>query len=555
MQLRTCVDPCGKFIVGRHRPRFVAANLRENDCVGPLGCFEDGTAVDNQANFPAHDVDEPGAGVIYEILNPFPFRGVTYIAEGWAAEKAKNPSAIRLAPPPELSFGATLEKWDGAQFLSREKKKLMFESLPAPLQLAVAQTSTDALDLICLADISCEFIFDAATGRPSGLRYAKDARGRIRPVIRDNALYEVIANNPALPDDYKQVMVLIPGVQGNSEIVGEWSDLAEGGQTHVFEYLRRNSYIPWGHYAANMAHDAVRYRVGELSETDMHALRHLYYQRTFVRLARSLEIPVDCHRRGLSPEALENLRREILIALKNSQKREMLLFNRSLWGWNFGFDYAPTRYRLHASHQQIHQQYAMVPKGVESLASAGTMAGGGENGNAAAMISSYACGDLIADFVRRYRQETGKDFFDTYMAAIRANQRMDGASGPNRLVVYEDSDVMVVVPKAQTSQWELQMMTRQPVGNVLEADLNTRAAIDAAILLAVGVLEKLGARMITTIEYSKAFDAAPDLADQRLVYSFLPRLPQSPGAFSEAQLRWINGHYPEDFAAACRAAV
>jgi hypothetical protein len=27
------------------------------------------------------------------------------------------------------------------------------------------------------------------------------------------------------------------------------------------------------------------------------------------------------------------------------------------------------------------------------------------------------------------------------------------------------------------------------------------------------------------------------------------------GAFSEAQLRWINGHYPEDFASACRLQI
>ena len=39
---------------------------------------------------------------------------------------------------------------------------------------------------------------------------------------------------------------------------------------------------------------------------------------------------------------------------------------------------------------------------------------------------------------------------------------------------------------------------------------------------------------------------------QHLLYAFLPRLPESPGAFSEAQLRFINGHYPEDFAAVCR---
>ena len=56
--------------------------------------------------------------------------------------------------------------------------------------------------------------------------------------------------------------------------------------------------------------------------------------------------------------------------------------------------------------------------------------------------------------------------------------------------------------------------------------------------------------MITVFEYSKRFDRKDH--DQRLLYTFLPRLPESPGAFSEAQLRWINGHYPEDFALACR---
>ena len=60
----------------------------------------------------------------------------------------------------------------------------------------------------------------------------------------------------------------------------------------------------------------------------------------------------------------------------------------------------------------------------------------------------------------------------------------------------------------------------------------------------------MGARLITTIEYSKSVVDRDE--DQRLLFAFLPRLPDSPGAFSEAQLRWINGHYPEDFALACR---
>ena len=71
-------------------------------------------------------------------------------------------------------------------------------------------------------------------------------------------------------------MVLRPGAQGGSEIVGEWP---QDGQTHVFEYLRRNSYIAGGHFAANMADDAVRYSIDTLSAADMKGLRHLYYQR------------------------------------------------------------------------------------------------------------------------------------------------------------------------------------------------------------------------------------------------------------------------------------
>jgi hypothetical protein len=93
-------------------------------------------------------------------------------------------------------------------------------------------------------------------------------------------------------------------------------------------------------------------------------------------------------------------------------------------------------------------------------------------------------------------------------------------------------------------------MPRQAVGNILEADAPMRRSLDKALLITMRILTRLGASMITVIEYSKRFDAGE--TGQRLFYAFLPRLPESPGAFSEAQLRWINGHYPEDFALACR---
>jgi hypothetical protein len=60
------------------------------------------------------------------------------------------------------------------------------------------------------------------------------------------------------------------------------------------------------------------------------------------------------------------------------------------------------------------------------------------------------------------------------------------------------------VPKAQTSQWELQLMPKTAVGNIVEADTPMRRSLDRAMLVAVWVLEAMGARMISTIEYSKA---------------------------------------------------
>ena len=56
--------------------------------------------------------------------------------------------------------------------------------------------------------------------------------------------------------------------------------------------------------------------------------------------------------------------------------------------------------------------------------------------------------------------------------------------------------------------------------------------------------------MVTSVEFPKRLEVKNG---QRLLYSFLPKLPWSMGAFSEAQQRYICGHYPEDFAICCRA--
>jgi hypothetical protein len=529
MTLRTCVAPSGNFVFGLHAPAYTVENLRESDRVATLGALADGTILNNERNFPSAVVQVPEAEKVFEIANPFPFRGTTYILKKWADEKAGAIASIALPPLAEVSLAKAL----GAS-LPEANHRTFFATLPPPLQLALAATSTDPEDLIHLSSLCCELIRDGSH-RPVAMRYETAADGSFRPSIRDRVLFEVLANNPCLPAAYKEVMVLRPGAQGGSEIVGE--SLSPDGKSHVYEYLRGNSYIPWGHYAANMGPESIRYRIEDLTPADMAGMRHLYYQRIYTEMARGLKLPLPGTRRSFTVVELEALRKEILRCVSETGKKE-LPFTSSLWGWNFGFDYAPSHYRLHASHQQIHQQFALLPARVPA-------------GEQAGVIPSFACGDLIQAFISDYYRETGKRFFEAYISAIRSNTRMDAdPSGESNLIVFEDANCMVFVPKAQTSQWELNLMTVKPVGNILEADRQTRASLDHALLITVKALSALGAKMITCFEYSKRFDE-PD-TDQRLLYSFLPRLPESPGAFSEAQLRWINGHYPEDFAAACR---
>jgi hypothetical protein len=534
MKLRTCVRPEGKFIYGVHKPSFRVANLREKDFLKPLGLDLEDNPVVNTANFPLGDVHESHGEWIYEIPNPFPFRGVTYISKNMADSKADEPASIKLPEVVSTSMTGFLNSFLDSAGESKEKVAESFKDLPESLLLAIASSSTDPEDLVQLARLSCEFVFDRETGRPAGLRYERDSSGRSRIRYINHDLFEVLINNPALPDDYKDVMVLRPGVQGNSEIVGEWP--GDRG-SHVFEYLRRNSYIPWGHHASNMADDCIRYGINELTDTDFEGLRHLYYQRTYARLAEQAEVPFDPGKRCLAATELEYLRLKLVNFFSENEK-SFQKFNATLWGWNYGFDFAASGYRLHASHQQIHQQFAMIPRDVKMT------------GNEDELVPSFSCGDMVAEVVRSYEEEFQSGFFADYIAAVRNNMRIDGRSdGSDSLIVYEDEYVMLFVPKAQTSQWELQLMTLGDVGNILEADSRTRASLDIGILTAMRILTGMGARMITVIEFPKRIG---DHIDQKLLYSLLPKLPYSMGSFSEAQHRYICGHYPEDFAVACR---
>ncbi len=532
----SCVTPDGQFIYGIHKPNYLAANLRSGKDIQSLGKFDDGSQYFNSKNFPENDVSVILGKWVYEIDNPFPFRGTTYIDKKWADEVAVGSRSIRLPKRKSLSCSKFLQ----GKNISPE----LVRSFPRPLLLTLAVCSTDPDDLIMLAELCCRFVKNSEN-KVIGVHYAKTG-DRIAAEISDHDLFEAVANNPALPDAYKRAMVLRPGAQGESAIVAEWP---KDQATHVYEYLRENSYIPGGHYAANMAEDSIRYAIKDLLIEDMHALRHLYYQRIYYQTALQLdlELPTRTH---YSSQELEDLRLRILSEVDSRISDNLQVKNMAtLWGWNFGFDYTPTNFRLHASHQQIHQQYSLLPEDVSIYSEQG------ESGGEKKM--SFCCGDLISDFIAVYASEHHSEFFTDYLKAIKNNTRMDDQqSRPNSLVIWEDEHVMLFVPKAQTSQWEIQLMTKPDnqgnfPGNIFETNSQCRLSCNRGLLKAQQVLAKLGATMVTSIEFSKRLGERTR-QNQPLLYSLLPKIPFSMGGFSEAQLRFILGHYPEDFAEACR---
>lgn len=538
----TCVSPEGTFIVGLHEPNYIVTNVRSTNQREKIGYSEVNEPIYNDSNFAIGDINCTNIQGVYEVLNAFPIWGATYILKKPADYYAED---IRTW---QFDFEKHTDVSNESDFLTdivngsvanSAGKAYAISDLPQSLLIALAQTSDNPDILVKLANIACELVHDNEhNGNIEGIRFKKVQNNAFIPIIHNHELFEVVVNNPALPDEYKLAMVLMPGAQGTSPIVGEYRD----GKTHIWEYLRANSYIPWGHFASNMAQDSIRYSAKELTLQDLMGLRHLYYQRVMLVMAQELKIEYQQRKEDISlcPEHIEELRKNIIVKLDDQNILQNLNYTGTIWGWNYGFDYSPSGYRLNASHQQIHQQFALSRSQINNIDRS--------------LSPTYIIGDRIAEFIECYHQNYHVDFFDMLLKAIYSNNRIDKRTDrPQSLIVYEDDNVVLYVPKAQRTQGELQLITKQPVGNVLEADLSMRNSLDKGIFLAIKALYHIGASMITSYEVSKRFDESN--LKQHLFYCFLPKHPQSPGAFSEAQGRWITGHFPEDYADVMRNAL
>ena len=99
--MRTCVSPDGVFCYGIHKPSYSVRNLRSRTRHQVLGADQTLKIVDNHINYPDSDVEVSQADWIFEIANPFSFRGTTFIGKRWADRSAENYGRIKLAPPHE----------------------------------------------------------------------------------------------------------------------------------------------------------------------------------------------------------------------------------------------------------------------------------------------------------------------------------------------------------------------------------------------------------------------------------------------------------------------
>ncbi len=148
-KLRTCVSPKGCFVYGIHRPSYAVENLRENSYLEELGKFPNGSGHTNVLNFPDGNITVEAADVIYEISNPFPFRGATYINSRWANRNVDNIDSIQLPQLKMASFSHLLKKVFENQKLelSDETMKDAFQILDQPLLITLASRSNDPQDL------------------------------------------------------------------------------------------------------------------------------------------------------------------------------------------------------------------------------------------------------------------------------------------------------------------------------------------------------------------------------------------------------------------------
>ncbi|RUM87323.1 MAG: hypothetical protein DSZ23_06040, partial [Thermodesulfatator sp.] len=249
----TCVHPSGRFIAGVHRPSYRVINNRMSSEILPLGKTTDNETVFNHANFPDEDLHIASADPVYEIPNAFPMWGVTYILGRIAEKNGAQHAGFSFKPAGSRHFSGSCAVDD-----------IDLLKLPRVLLLAIAQTCTDPVLLSKLCPMAAGLVF-SENGKPCGLRFREGNDGSLVPEILDHDLYDTLGNNPFLPDDLKALLLLNPGIQGTSPVVGEYSR----EDTHIWEYLRANSYIPWGHFAANMAQDSIRYSVKELDLGDI----------------------------------------------------------------------------------------------------------------------------------------------------------------------------------------------------------------------------------------------------------------------------------------------
>ena len=140
MNLRTCISPAGRFVFGIHTPKFLCRNFRSRDEKTNLGISEEGQLIRNSRNFPSNDIAPQRGDQVFEVPNPFPFRGTTYINRRWADARAIKPEEML-----DLISETTVLVGDGLlSYGDYLKRELGNRLVLTPPHLSVIQASSVA---------------------------------------------------------------------------------------------------------------------------------------------------------------------------------------------------------------------------------------------------------------------------------------------------------------------------------------------------------------------------------------------------------------------------
>ncbi|MBF0466356.1 MAG: PIG-L family deacetylase [Nitrospirae bacterium] len=147
--------------------------------------------------------------------------------------------------------------------------------------------------------------------------------------------------------------------------------------------------------------------------------------------------------------------------------------------------------------------------------------------------NSFNTADKLGLICEGYYKKHNRDYLEDYMTLLREAN----------LVIEENNDAILYVPIAQRFNNELQIMLKNPIGNILETTQSSRMSLAKLERLALNLYghPEINVRSFNTLMYATRFSSDNEFK-QRLILSICPR--NTIIAFLELSGRYVVDELP-----------